>query len=98
MVDQALWNMGVALVLFGLTLTIDAVLWMVLSSTRGTSKGKASGGGVIVIGPVPIIFGTDKESLIIVLVLSITLVILLLLITVFWSECCGRYETRCWYS
>jgi len=42
-------------------------------------KGKVTGGGAIIIGPFPIIFGTDKESIKIILLLSITLTILLVI-------------------
>ena len=44
------------------------------------------GGGVVVIGPVPIIFGTDKETVKTLLVLSIILVALLLIWAVISSQ------------
>jgi uncharacterized protein (TIGR00304 family) len=40
------------------------------------------GGGAIVVGPFPIIFGTDKESIKTVLLLSIALTILLIIMMV----------------
>jgi len=43
---------------------------------------RVRGGGVIVIGPVPIVFGTDKQSVKVLLVLAIVLVVLLLAFTV----------------
>ncbi len=62
------------------------VLSIVLLFARGVrDKGRVRGGGVVIIGPFPIIFGTDKESVKIILVLSIILVVLLLILTIFAS-------------
>lgn len=82
MADQLLWNIGVALILLGFVISFIAVLWMVFSGVRG-GKSKVRGGGAIIIGPIPIIFGTDKESLKIVLVLSIVLLVLVLFLMLF---------------
>jgi len=84
MADQLLWNIGFSLILAGFVISFIAVLWLVLSGLKG-GKGRVKGGGAIIIGPVPIIFGTDKESLKIILVLSIILIALLLVLTVLWS-------------
>jgi uncharacterized protein (TIGR00304 family) len=53
---------------------------------RGVGKGKVKGAGVIMIGPVPIIFGTDKKSVKSVLALSLALTIALIvaLIVYYW--------------
>jgi len=45
-------------------------------------KRKVKGGGAIIIAPFPIIFGTDKESIKTILLLSIMLTILLAIVTV----------------
>jgi len=85
MVDQLLWSVGVSLILVGFALSFIAVLLLVFSGVRG-GKGRVKGGGAIIVGPIPIIFGTDKESLKFILVLSIILVALLLILTVLWSN------------
>ena len=85
MAEQLLWNIGVSLIILGFAVAFIAVLWLVLSRVKG-GRGKVKGGGAIIIGPVPIIFGTDKESVKIILLLSITLVVLLLILTVFWPN------------
>jgi len=85
MADQFLWDIGVTLILLGFAISFIAALLMVLSGVRG-GKGRVKGGGAIIVGPIPIIFGTDKESLKIILVLSIILIALLLVLTVFWSN------------
>jgi len=75
-----LYVLGVALIFTGMLVLLVAVLLFFLSSIKG--KGKIRGGGAIIIGPFPIIFGTDKESVKTVLLLSLTLTILLLVVMV----------------
>jgi len=88
MADTLLWNVGVSLIFVGFAIALIAVLWLVFSSVK-SGKGKVKGGGAIIIGPVPIIFGTDKESVRLILILSIILVVLLLILTVFWPNFFG---------
>ena len=77
MVDSFLFNIGLLLALAGFALAIAAIFVAILRSARGT--GKVRGGGVVMIGPVPIVFGTDKESVRILTLLGIVLMIVLLL-------------------
>jgi uncharacterized protein (TIGR00304 family) len=73
--------MGVLLILAGFLFVFIATILLVLRSFK--IKGKVKGGGAIIIGPFPIVFGTDKESVKILLILSIVLVALLLVFMVF---------------
>jgi len=66
--------LGIALIFVGVLIIVLAVL---LLSVWNVKKGKVKVGGAIIIGPVPIIFGTDKESLRTVLLLSLALTVLL---------------------
>ncbi len=75
-----LYGLGIALIFTGMFIIIIAAILLLLMSVRG--KEKVRGGGVIIIGPFPIIFGTDKESVKTVLLLSLTVTILLVIITV----------------
>lgn len=77
---EMLFGLGIALIFAGILITLIAVVLLFVSGVR--EKGGVKGGGAIVIGPFPIIFGTDKESIKIVLLLSITLTILLAIVTV----------------
>ena len=74
--------MGVALILLGFAFAFTAVIWLVLSGAK-SGKTRVRGGGAVIIGPIPIVFGTDKESMKMILVLSIVLVVLLLIFMVF---------------
>jgi len=72
--SAALYALGIALVVVGVLIIVIAVI---LLSISGVKKGKVKGGGAIIIGPVPIIFGTDKKSLKTVLLLSLALTVML---------------------
>jgi uncharacterized protein (TIGR00304 family) len=74
--DSFLFTIGLLLGLAGFALAIVAIFVAILRSARGT--GKVRGGGVVMIGPVPIVFGTDKESARILILLGIVLMIVLL--------------------
>ena len=80
MSDQLLFNLGVILVFAGFLIAFVAVILMFFTTARG--KGKVKGGGAVVIGPFPIVFGTDRESLKILLLLSIAIIVLMLIVTV----------------
>ena len=75
-----LYGLGIALIFVGMFVILVAVVLLFISNLKG--KGKVKGGGAIIIGPLPTVFGTDKESIKTVLLLSITLTILLIIIIV----------------
>lgn len=70
---------GIALIFIGVLIVALAAL---LRASRSDTKGKVRGGGAIIIGPVPIVFGTDKKTVKTVLVLSIVLMALVLAVTI----------------
>jgi len=80
--DQLLPSIGVALILIGFAVALIAMIWLALTGVK-RDKGRVRGGGAVIIGPIPIIFGTDKESVKIILILSIVLIALLLVLLVF---------------
>ena len=76
-----LYGLGIAIILTGILIILASILLLVISNIRsGGGKGKA--GGAIVIGPIPIIFGTDKKSVKTILILSILLTTLLIIVTI----------------
>lgn len=79
MSDQLLWSLGFTLIVAGITVVLIAVALFFRKGAK-SSKEKVKGGGIIFIGPIPIIFGTDKETIKIILILFIVLMILML----FW--------------
>jgi len=77
---STLFGLGFALIFAGILVIFVAIILLVISSTKEGRKVK--GGGAIIIGPVPIIFGTDKQSIKMILLLSITLTVLLIILAV----------------
>ena len=76
-----LFSVGVILLFVGIVIAFVAVILLVITAMRG--KGKVRGGGAVIIGPFPIIFGTDKESVKVLLLLSIVLITLMLVVMAF---------------
>jgi uncharacterized protein (TIGR00304 family) len=76
------YAIGIALVAVG----VIVILAVIVFASMGTKKGKVHGVGVIMIGPIPIIFGTDKKSVksVLALALSLTIVVLIITIVYYW--------------
>ncbi|MEM3153561.1 MAG: DUF131 domain-containing protein [Candidatus Bathyarchaeia archaeon] len=72
-----LYELGIIIIFIGVIVVLAAFVLLFLSSIKG---GKAHGGGALIIGPIPIIFGSDKESVKTVLLLSIVLTALLFIV------------------
>ena len=76
---EVLYSVGVALILVGVFIIVLAIIVL---SVRSAGKSKVRGGGAVIIGPIPIVFGTDKKSLKTVVSLSLAITILLLVVMV----------------
>ena len=70
MLDSAiLYTVGILLIFIGFfSIAIGIILYFLASK-----NGEVKGGGAIIIEPIPIIFGTDKKSLRMILILSFAL-------------------------
>lgn len=77
---ETLYAVGLTLIFAGTLIIIISIILTLLSTFK--HEGKLRAGGAIIIGPVPIIFGTDKKTLKTILLLSIILTALLTIITV----------------
>jgi len=77
---QELVNLGFIIIFLGFAIALAAVLLMVVRV--GRAGGKVKGGGAILVGPIPIVFGTDRESIKIVLILAIILTVILVAVTI----------------
>ena len=77
------YALGIALVVIGIIVIVAAI---VITSMGGSKKGKVRGAGVIMIGPIPIIFGTDKKSVkaVVALALALTIVVLIITVVYYW--------------
>jgi len=74
---ETLYGLGITLILVGTIIILISLVMFFLKSVKGERKVK--GGGAIIIGPFPIIFGTDKEAIKTVLWLALALTILLII-------------------
>ncbi|MFP3192721.1 MAG: DUF131 domain-containing protein [Thermoproteus sp.] len=76
--------LGIGLFLLGAFLMVLALF---LEATRGREgEGKAEAGGVVIIGPVPIVFGSSERATKAVLILAIVLtaLVLALYLLLYW--------------
>lgn len=69
---DALVGLGIALIFIGFMMVFLGVFLGALSG----SQGKVEGGGVVMIGPIPIIFGTSERVVALALVLTILALII----------------------
>lgn len=72
---------GIILIILGFLLAAFGVMRSGEESAgpeggQETREGKVKGGGVILIGPVPIVFGSDKRYALILVILAIVLMLL----------------------
>jgi uncharacterized protein (TIGR00304 family) len=75
---EVLYALGIALIVVGVII-IAAVI--IFASIRGGKKGgSVRGAGLIMVGPIPIIFGTDKKAVKSVLAFAVALTIIALII------------------
>jgi len=75
MVDvNSLYVIGVILILAGIIDIVAAFALLFISSFKG---GEVRGGGALIIGPFPIVFGTDEKAVKAVLWLSIAITVIL---------------------
>ena len=78
---QLLFTVGFLLILAGFVMVFVAALLLFFKAFRG--KGRVRGGGVVMIGPFPIVSGTDKDSVKMLLLFSIALITFVLILAVF---------------
>ncbi len=76
--EDILFALGLILVSTGLVLALVAILLSVFKAFR---KDRVRGAGLILLGPIPIIFGTDVKALKWVLVLALILIVVVFLLS-----------------
>ena len=72
--EMNLLTVGLILIFIGFALAFISVFLMSFGGVKSIKK--ARGGGIVMIGPIPIIFGTDKESLKVLMILGIVLMVI----------------------
>jgi len=79
-VDSAVfYSLGSLLIVIGVIVIVAAII---LAFKVSAKKGRVRGAGIIMIGPIPIIFGTDKKSVKTFLTMALALAIIALIIII----------------
>jgi len=82
MPETLLIMLGIILIMLGLFIL---VFWVITRSVQesaginGKENANVKAGGVIMIGPVPIVFGSNRRSALMAIILAIVLIILALI-------------------
>jgi len=76
---ETLYELGIIIIFLGVIIVFAAFVLLFLSSIKSR---KTRSGGALIIGPFPIVFGSDKESVKTILWLSITLTVLLFIVSI----------------
>lgn len=79
MLGANLFSIGWLMVIIGFIIIFIAVVLMFIGSIRG--KEEIQGGGAVLIGPIPIVFGTSKEIVKVMLIVAIAIIIVALIFT-----------------
>ncbi len=81
----SLFDLGVTLAFLGLIVIIIALIYEIFKNLKDQPqepKGQTNVGGVILIGPFPIVFGNNKDAIKISLILLAATIILILTMAV----------------
>lgn len=79
MLSASVTAVGWLLIIVGIIMFFVGAIMIIVSSVRGyRRRGRFRGGGLIMLGPIPIIFGSDKESVRLLILLSIILIVVML--------------------
>ena len=79
-----MFEIGFGLTVIGLLVAFAAFILMIMAGKKSNSQ--VRGGGILFIGPIPIIFGTDHESVRVIILLAIASIamIAILMILPYW--------------
>ena len=77
------YSLGFVLIIAGIIVIFAAII---LASKGNEKKSRVQGAGIIMIGPIPIIFGTDKKSVktVLTLALALTIIALIIIVLNYW--------------
>ncbi len=68
-------NAGLALIVLGFILAFVAAILLAFGSK---GAGQSRGSGILLIGPIPIVFGSDRSSVRTLMILAIVLIVVVL--------------------
>ncbi len=77
-------TLGLLLVFLGMIIIVTGTLLLALKVSKGEAR--VEGGGIVFIGPIPIVWGTSKNITQVMLILALAVSILLLILYVFMGR------------
>ncbi len=77
-------DMYAALLFVGLAMAIIGLLLLVVLSAR--SGGKAEGGAVLLLGPIPIVFGSSPRIALLLMAMAIAVMAMYLAVAFIWAS------------
>lgn len=80
--DDTLLTIGVLLIFLGFVIAVSAILLAILR--KPTGRREVRGGAVIFIGPIPIIFGTDRKMVGVALISALIIIVAVVLFYVIY--------------
>lgn len=75
-----IFEIGVGLTIAGIFLALAAVILLLVSGKKGDSR--VRGGGILLVGPIPIIFGTDRQSVKVLILVAIASIVIMALLAI----------------
>ena len=88
MVEITLANAGLFLIFAGVILAFVAIVLLTVRGRDANSQTRSA--GILLIGPIPIVFGSDRESVRTIMVLAIILIVIVLAIMLIPALTLGR--------
>jgi uncharacterized protein (TIGR00304 family) len=76
-----LYYAGIILIMLGILII---VIGMILTILRG--RGSVEGGGVVLIGPIPIIIGTSSRIIKAMIIVTVIMMICVIAFTILWAR------------
>ncbi len=73
-------TLALALLTLGFLVVLVGVLLTVLGSAKAARRGEAKGAFVVLLGPIPIIGGTDSDVIKLAIVLTIVVLLIMLIL------------------
>jgi uncharacterized protein (TIGR00304 family) len=81
-----IFEIGFGLTIAGILVAFAAVILLLVSGKKGDSR--VRGGGILLVGPIPIIFGTDRQSVKVLILVAIASIVIMALLAIlpYWLK------------
>ncbi len=91
-VDETLIMAGFVLMIIGIAIIFIGFMHMAFSQTS-KKEGRVEAGGVVMIGPIPIAFGTSSKALLYSMILAVVLIIISIIFIIYSKSLIYRFPS-----